>query len=328
MIRTLTGIAAVAALMTLAACGGGDDEGIADTSWVVETLADDSGSATMPLPGTTLSADFDADQVVGLAGCNSYFGPYTTDSRTRSPAGPLGATRRFCDPAAIMEQEANFLELLATADRWERNEDQLKLFQGDAPLVQFALARADRAGRNELVAAVQQQPARRVGVGDHRLGDHHDLRSGHGIRVRRLNAYSANYTAGADTLEYGPAPVRRRTICDQPAGIMEQETTFLSNLAMVATYGVTADGVLEMFDTRGCGSFSSVCILTDTASSFTECSGTSARCKSSCLSIGIKEQQCGTGPGSTEGWPWARAGGRGARRVRHGLVRAPEVVHR
>jgi heat shock protein HslJ len=203
----------------------------------------------MPLPGTTLSADFNADQMTGLAGCNSYFGPYATDGDGFS-AGPLGATRRFCDPAAIMEQESNFLGLLATADRWERDGDQLKLFEGDAPLVQFALAEpTELAGTSWTLLFNNNQRGGLESViidSEITMVFEADTVSG----SAGCNSYDADYTAGADTLEFGPARTTRM-FCDQPAGIMEQETTFLSNLDMVATYGVTADGVLEMFDAEG-----------------------------------------------------------------------------
>ncbi len=138
MIRAVSGIALVAAI-TLTACGGGDDEGLADTSWVVATLTDDTGATTAPLPDTELTAHFTADGIDGDAGCNRYFGSYTTEGDGFA-AGPLGATRRLCEPAATMDQEFAFLEILGSADRWLRDGDKLQLFSEDTQLVEFVLA--------------------------------------------------------------------------------------------------------------------------------------------------------------------------------------------
>ena len=137
-----------------------------------------------------------------------------------------------------------------SADRWERDEDQLKLFEGDAPLVQFALAEpTELAGTSwSLLFNNNQRGGLESVIIDSEITMIFEADTVSGSAG--CNTYSADYTAVADTLEYGPARTTR-TICDQPAGIMEQETTFLSNLAMVATYSVTADGILEMFDAQG-----------------------------------------------------------------------------
>ena len=137
MFRKLMGVVAFCVLL-VAACGGGGDT-LEDTSWQVEMLRGADGSMAAPLADTVLTADFTADEIAGEAGCNSYFGTYTTDGDSFS-TGPLGSTQRFCDPQAVMDQEVAYLAALSEADRWNRDGDQLELFQGDETVVQFASA--------------------------------------------------------------------------------------------------------------------------------------------------------------------------------------------
>jgi heat shock protein HslJ len=64
------------------------------------------------------------------------------------------------------------------------------------------------------------------------------------------NDYTAGYEAADPSLTFGPAAATTQ-LCPDPEGIMEQEGLFLSDLEMVATYEVTAEGNLEMFDEAG-----------------------------------------------------------------------------
>jgi heat shock protein HslJ len=61
--------------------------------------------------GTTVTAAFTADgNVTGSGGCNDYHGPYTAKGQTLT-IGPLGSTRKACEPA-VMTQETQFFTAL------------------------------------------------------------------------------------------------------------------------------------------------------------------------------------------------------------------------
>ena len=65
-----------------------------------------------PIPGTTVTAQFDGSNISGNAGCNDYTGSYSLDDRTIR-IGELAVTQKMCvEPEGIMEQEAQFLENL------------------------------------------------------------------------------------------------------------------------------------------------------------------------------------------------------------------------
>lgn len=138
------GAIALAAVGLLAIIGlaAGADEGVEGETWAVAELNSGSG-ATAPLAGTLMTALFDDGSLNGTAGCNSYFTSYALDGDSIS-LGPIGSTRAFCnEPGGIMDQEVEYLTLLETADRYERDGDQLTLFSGDAAVITYGAVRPE-----------------------------------------------------------------------------------------------------------------------------------------------------------------------------------------
>lgn len=245
MVRSIYAVLAIA-LMAVVACAGGDDESLADTSWRATAVQQVDGTLAPPLSDTALSAEFAADEVTGTAGCNSYFGPYTTDG-DGFQAGPVGSTRRLCDPASVMDQEASFLDVLTRADRWARAGDTLELFVGDEVVAEFeALETPELNGTSWSLLAYNNGAEGFVSVA---IGteitmafDATDAAGSAGC-----NDYSAPYEAGTDTLQLGQATASLR-LCTDPEGVMEQEALFFQNFGLVTTYQIDAVGNLEMFD--------------------------------------------------------------------------------
>jgi heat shock protein HslJ/prefoldin subunit 5 len=60
--------------------------------------------------------------VVGTAGCNSYFGSYVIDATTLSFPVPFGSTRMLCEGAA-QEVENTYLPLLSAVTGWSIDEE-------------------------------------------------------------------------------------------------------------------------------------------------------------------------------------------------------------
>ena len=126
-----------AAGLVMAACSGDDAAGLTDSPWRASQYADASGGLIDPVEGTVLSATFDGEQVAGSAGCNNYFGGYTTDGDAIS-FGPLASTQMFCEGA--MDQETAFLTAMQTADSYAISGDTLELKQGDTTVVVYEAA--------------------------------------------------------------------------------------------------------------------------------------------------------------------------------------------
>jgi len=135
--RRLVAVVGAAGLV-LAACSGGDDAaGLANSPWRASEYVDDSGGLVDPVEDTVLSATFDGEQVAGSAGCNNYFGGYTTDHDAIS-FGPLASTQMFCEGA--MDQETAFLTAMQTADSYAISGDTLELKHGDTTVVVYEAA--------------------------------------------------------------------------------------------------------------------------------------------------------------------------------------------
>jgi heat shock protein HslJ len=66
----------------------------------------------------------------GSAGCNSYFGNYTTDNSSLTIIPPIGQTEIGC-PEPIMNQEVEYLTTLLAAESYLITDDLLQIICGD-----------------------------------------------------------------------------------------------------------------------------------------------------------------------------------------------------
>jgi heat shock protein HslJ len=93
-------------------------------------------SVSSPLPGTTLTATFDAGgKLSGDAGCNPYTTTYETERGTIEIAEPAGGRRACEQPEGVMEQERAFLAALPTAAKYTLDGLSLSLLQADDTIV-------------------------------------------------------------------------------------------------------------------------------------------------------------------------------------------------
>ncbi len=89
--------------------------GLAGTAWDVISYNNGREAVVSVKIDTAMTAVFAEDgQLSGSAGCNNYFGPYTTDGDAIS-IGPLASTRKLCADEELMAQEAAYLTALETA---------------------------------------------------------------------------------------------------------------------------------------------------------------------------------------------------------------------
>jgi heat shock protein HslJ len=88
------------------------------------------------IAGTEITATFsDEGELSGSAGCNTYTATYTTDGGAIEITPPA-ATKKLCpDPEGVMEQEAAYLEGLASAARYRVDGGALELSTADGTRV-------------------------------------------------------------------------------------------------------------------------------------------------------------------------------------------------
>lgn len=106
------------------------DAELEGTQWVLESfLSGDAVSST--IFDTTLTATFENGEITGDAGCNGYGGTYTVEGDSLTTA-EIVSTMMACDePEGIMDQEAQFLGLLNSAENYEIEGDTLTIMSGD-----------------------------------------------------------------------------------------------------------------------------------------------------------------------------------------------------
>jgi len=136
-------LGAVGFLVILGIALSGDGGEIEGRSWVVQEMTVD-GTGVAPIDAALPVANFIDGVVSGVAGCNSYSGPYVADGGSIT-IGPLAATLMFCEePAGAMEQEALYLGFLQQADSYSVSDDSLTLLEGGTVLIEFTVLEAQQ----------------------------------------------------------------------------------------------------------------------------------------------------------------------------------------
>ena len=135
----LSGALLLGTLPGIALAQDGDSEiTLEGVEWTLTTLA---GEAVPEDVTTTLFLS--GGEVVGDAGCNSYFGSYELTEDTLTFPNPFGATQKLCDDAVMAVEDA-YLPLLQATAGWAIDEagalslsdadGVLQLIYGEAPV--------------------------------------------------------------------------------------------------------------------------------------------------------------------------------------------------
>ena len=132
MKRSLLALAALLITgLCFAACSPRDP--LAGTAWQLTAYR-----KSFTLEGTTITATFDDGQVGGSAGCNSYGGEYRVRG-SKLTVGTLAATEMYCsEPEGAMDQETEYLLMLAAAERYELRDGQLLIYFAEHEALTFA----------------------------------------------------------------------------------------------------------------------------------------------------------------------------------------------
>lgn len=124
---------------TVVAAYQAQSQDLAGSSWVAIAYNNGKQAVTSVQAGTTITAEFGKDgALAGNAGCNDYNGTYTATGR-QIAIGPLATTRKYCDPASVMDQEAQYLAAMGTAATYKIEGTVLELrTQEGALAVQYS----------------------------------------------------------------------------------------------------------------------------------------------------------------------------------------------
>jgi heat shock protein HslJ len=107
------------------------------TEWVLTAFLS-RDTAASALNGTEITLRLEGGKVSGTAGCNSYTGSYTLQDGTVA-FGPMASTRMYCqDPAGVMDQEGQYLDLLQRATSFGLDGSTLTLSTADGDGLVFS----------------------------------------------------------------------------------------------------------------------------------------------------------------------------------------------
>jgi heat shock protein HslJ len=220
------------------------------TLWTLDEYVNSQGEWVNVLPDAEVRAEFEAGQVTGNAGCNSYFGAYESDGHSLT-LGAIGMTEMYCYPEALMDQESAYLAALESAASYQIAEGKLQIANADGQrvLTFSVLESAPLTGTTWQLTGYNDGQGGYVSVLSGTeitavFGDDGKVAGSAGC-----NNYTASYALQDTAITFGSAATTRK-MCDQPDGIMEQESAFLAALESAAGYQIEGD-VLMLTDADG-----------------------------------------------------------------------------
>ncbi len=199
--------------------------------------------------GSKITAYFSEDgQLSGNAGCNNYSAAYEIDG-DQITIGPAITTRMACaEPEGVMEQETAYLAALEMASSYQFEDGQrLVLLDSEGRrVVDYSEART--FGLTETVWFLES-----LNNGDDAVVsvlegseitakfDEEGLVSG----TAGCNNYSGAYQVEGEiiSIELGPLTMM---FCEQPEGVMDQETAYLQALDSVVSYRILGDEMVML----------------------------------------------------------------------------------
>lgn len=211
--------------------------------WQVISYNNGKEAVVSVMIGTELNAFFDEDgQLSGSAGCNNYTAAFEIDDNKIS-IGPAATTRMLCnDPEGIMEQELEYLAALEMAATFNFEDNRLLLLDGEGRRVviyqlvrTFELTETIWHLQNYLSGAGSIEPILEGTEVTAYFSDDGNV-SGNAS----CNNYSGAYQLDGEkiNIELGPLTMM---FCDQPEGVMDQESAYLQALGSATTYQIIGD---------------------------------------------------------------------------------------
>ena len=204
------------------------------TKWVLDSYSTGGDAISSVIAGTTVTVTFGPDgSVGGNAGCNHYGGEYTLDGAKLSTSS-LFSTLMYCETPGVMEQEATFMAHLANATSYRVDGDRLTLTDAEgnellfftqakevppAPLTGTAWTLESYSLDGEAVSSViAGTTVTAVFSADGNVGGN-----------AGCNSYGAGYRLDGMNLTIEP-PISTKIYCNEPEGLMKQESTYLGLL--------------------------------------------------------------------------------------------------
>ncbi|MCX7097899.1 MAG: META domain-containing protein [Methylococcales bacterium] len=230
ILLTLAALACFALLACTTAKPLSTSDALSGSGWTLNSL---QGQA--PLPGPSITANFENGKVYGNDGCNQYHTAYTLNADKLSFAKNMATTMMAC-PEPVMRQASTYASLLMKTASYQIDGAQLVLLDTNhKSLATFSKQSADLAGTSWQVTGSNNGKQAVVSVVKDTTLTLNFGTDGRLSGSAGCNNYTAAYTASGKSLKI-EMPASTRKLCAAPVGVMEQEAQFLKALATVATY--------------------------------------------------------------------------------------------
>jgi heat shock protein HslJ len=219
--------------------------------WNLESFLNQHGELVNVLQGSEITAKFEDDQVSGSAGCNQYFGAYTSEEDTLTIT-VIGYTEMYCEPEESMEQEGEYISALESADSYHVVGDRLEISNdNDEIILVFEAAESTTLintpwklnllddGEGKVISTIAGTEVTLV------LADDGTLSGSSGC-----NTYNGAYEINGEQIAIGPIASTMMS-CSEPNMIMEQEFAYLQMLETVTLYQIKGNGLELVNDAKG-----------------------------------------------------------------------------
>ena len=238
-----TAVVLLAALGGTAKAGAASQPTLTGPTWLLTKL----GPVDRKKTGITARFTVEA-KVSGFSGCNSYHGTYKTSGSSITVSRKLAVTQKACAPL-VMAQEKRYLAALTTATNYSIAGGVLKLKgKTGSTLATFGVQSQALAGTRWTVIDYNNGKQAVVSVlAGTKLTANFDT-TGHISGFAGCNEFNGPATTTPPKISIGPLAATKK-FCDEPAGVMEQESAYLAALASAATYSI--QGAALEFRTAG-----------------------------------------------------------------------------
>jgi heat shock protein HslJ len=225
---------------------------LAGTGWVLSAL-----NGEMPISGTAVILQFGDDSTAsGTDGCNQFNTGYTQNGSSLTFSQPGASTMMAC-PEPVMTQATAFMAALAQTDSFTISGDTLSLLAGGQVVAAFVFQSTELANTAWEVVSYNNGRGAVVGLITGTEISANFSVEGDMAGSAGCNQYFASFTANNGSIEIGQIGSTLR-FCEEPAGVMEQESEYLAALASAVTYSIqgnmlqmrTADDQLALIMTR------------------------------------------------------------------------------
>lgn len=215
---------------------GAETADLAGSMWRLISL---DGLGKTDAAATTLHFE-DKTRLSGSDGCNSYRGSYSASDTSLKIADNMMATMMAC-PQAIERQASAFKNALKNSASFAMDDQQLRLLDANGQLVaEFEAVSQLLSGTSWEVTGYNNGRQAVVSV---MAGSKITVSFGADGKVTGAagcNRYFASYKQNGGKLTIGP-PGATRMFCADPAGLMEQEQSFLAALQSANSLQLAGD---------------------------------------------------------------------------------------